>query len=71
MNVKVVTVYVKKNRKLAGSSHPNRTGKQATKMVTFDGLNLKKIWLKSKKKSEGENKGVTKDINDMRAVINT
>ena len=30
MNVKIVTMDVKKNGKLAGSSHPNRTGKQAS-----------------------------------------
>ena len=34
-------------------------------------LNLKKIMFKKLQKAVGENKGLTTDINDMRAVINT
>ena len=34
-------------------------------------LNLKENMVENLQKAEGENKGLTKDINDMRAVINT
>ena len=40
--VKIVTMDVKIFGKLAGSSHPNRTGKQAAKNIN-NCLNLKKI----------------------------
>ena len=56
--------------KFAGSSHPNRTGNKQLKSDTGNSLNLKLIWLKSWQ-AEGEKKGLRKDMNNMRAVINT
>ena len=59
--------------KFAGLSHSNRTGKQAAekwhnKLIEFNENMVEKI---KKKKTERENKGLAKDINNMRAVINT
>ena len=55
-----MTIDGKKIVKFEGSSHPNRTGKQAAVK-----------WFKSCKKLEGKNNWLIKDINNMRAVINT
>ena len=71
MNVKIVTLDVKKNWKFAGSSHPNRTGKQAAKKVNKKWIKFKKNMVEKLQKAEGENKGLTKNINNMRAVITT
>ena len=65
-----MTIDVKTFWKFAGSSHLNRTRKQAAEKWHQQFIELKERWLKSYKKSY-KNKRLTKDINDMRAVINT
>ena len=70
-NVKIVTMDVKIFGKFAGSSYPKRTGKQAAEKWHKQLNNFKQNKVEKLKKEIGENKWLAKDINNMRAVINT
>ena len=69
-NVKIVTMDVKMFGKFAWSSYPNRTGKQAAELCHKQLIELKENMVVKLQKAERENKGLTKDITDMRSVIN-
>ena len=60
-----------KLEKFAGSSHPNSTEKRAAEKLHNKFIELKENMVEKLQKTGGENEGLTKDINDMRAVINT
>ena len=60
-----------KLEKLAGSSHPNSTEKRAAEKLHNKFIELKENMVEKLQQAEGEYKGLTKDINDMRTVINT
>ena len=64
--------WVLKIGKFEGPLHQNRTGKRAAKTWHKQLIEFKERMVQNlQKKTEGENKGLTKDINNMRAVINT
>ena len=73
MNVDIVTMAVKKLENLKDLFTKTVQENKQLESDTCNWLNLKKIWLKScnNKKTEGEYKGWTKDINSVRAVTNT
>ena len=74
MNVNIATMAVKKLEKLKDLLTKTVQENKQLKSDNCNWLNFKKIWLKSwkkkKKKKEGEYKGLTKDINSVRAVTN-
>ena len=70
MNVKIVTMDVKKFENLQDiltqTGQENKQLKSDIKKIEFKENMVEKL-----QKAEGENKVLTKDINDMRAVITT
>ena len=57
--------------RFAGSSHQNMTGKWSAEKWHKQLIEFKENMVEKLQKTEGGNKELTQDINNMRAVINT